>query len=260
MLLAIDIGNTNIVSGVYDGDQLTASFRIGTNREQTQDEYGMFFHLCLSMNQIERENITDIIISSVVPPLMHTIPAMCERYFGLTPLIVDYQTDIGIKNGYGIPSEVGADRLVNAAAGFKKYGGPLILVDIGTAVTFDVVSEDGVYLGGAIAPGIGISAEALFLRASKLPKIELSKPVHAIGKTTVESMQSGMVLGYIGLVDRLLEEIMAELGTTKENTTIVSTGGYAQLIAMESRFIDHTDTTMTLEGLYLIYERNKKRQ
>ena len=258
MLLAIDIGNTNIVSGVYRDGELIASFRIGTDREQTQDEYGMFFHMCLDMNGIGRKDITDIIISSVVPPLMHTIPVMCERYFDLTPLIVDYETDTGIKNGYGIPSEVGADRLVNAAAGYKKYGGPLILVDIGTAVTFDVISEDGVYLGGAIAPGIGISAEALFLRASKLPKIELSKPAHAIGKTTVESMQSGMVLGYIGLVDRVIEEIMAELGTNDENTTIVSTGGYAQLIAMESRYIRHTDTTVTLEGLYLIHERNKR--
>lgn len=258
MLLAIDIGNTNIVSGVYDDERLIASFRIGTDREQTQDEYGMFFHMCLDMNGIRREQITDIIISSVVPPLMHTIPVMCERYFKVTPLVVDYLTDIGIQNGYGIPSEVGADRLVNAAAGFHKYGGPLILVDIGTAVTFDVITKDGVYLGGAIAPGIGISAEALFMRASKLPKIELSKPTRAIGRTTVESMQSGTVLGYIGLVDRVLEEIMAELGTTKEDTTIVSTGGYAQLIAMESRYINHTDTTMTLEGLYLIHERNKK--
>ncbi len=258
MLLAIDIGNTNIVSGVYRDDTLIASFRIGTDKAKTQDEYGMFFNMCLDMNGISRDEITDVIIASVVPPLMHTIPVMCERYFGIVPIVVDYHTDIGIENGYGIPSEVGADRLVNAAAGFKKYGGPLILVDIGTAVTFDVVSKDGVYLGGAIAPGIGISSEALFMRASKLPKIELQKPERAIGKNTVESMQSGMVLGYIGLVDRLLEEIMQELGTDKENTTIVSTGGYAQLIAMESRYINHTDTTMTLEGLQMIYERNKK--
>lgn len=258
MLLAIDIGNTNIVSGVYRDETLIAMFRIGTDKTKTQDEYGMTFHMCLAMNKITPKEITDIVISSVVPPLMHTIPVMCERYFKVTPLIVDYQTDIGIRNCYGIPSEVGADRLVNAAAGYRKYGGPLILVDIGTAVTFDVITEDGAYLGGAIAPGIGISAEALFMRASKLPKIELSKPDRAIGRTTVESMQSGMVLGYIGLIDRVLEEILAELGTNREEARIVSTGGYAALIAKESRYIEETDTNLTLEGLYYIYERNKK--
>ena len=258
MLLAIDIGNTNIVSGVYDGDRLVTSFRLGADRDQTQDEYGLFYHTVLNMHKIDRDEITDIIIASVVPPLMHTIPAMCERYFGVKPLIVDTDTDIGIKNGYGNPGEVGADRLVNAVAGFKRYGGPLILVDIGTAVTFDVITEDGTYQGGAIAPGLGISAEALFMRASKLPKIELTKPEHSIGKTTIESMQAGMVIGYIGLVDRLLEEIMKELGTDADSTTIVATGGYSALIAKESRFIQKIDKNMTLEGLYLIHARHKQ--
>ena len=258
MLLAIDIGNTNIVSGIYKEGKLIATFRLGTKREQTQDEYGLYYHMALDMHKIDKKEITAIIIASVVPPLMHTIPAMCERYFGVEPLIVDYTTDIGLVNGYSIPSEVGADRLVNAVAGYNKYGGPLILVDIGTAVTFDVISKDGVYLGGAIAPGIGIAAEALFMRASKLPKIELIKPNHAIGKNTVESMQSGMVIGYIGLVDRLLSDIMGELGTTPETTTSVATGGYSALISQESRYIQKIDTNMTLEGLHLIYERNKR--
>lgn len=255
MLLAIDIGNTNIVSGIYDGEQLLTSFRLGTDRDQTQDEYGLFYHMAFNMNGIEKDQIDGIIISSVVPPLTRTIQKTCERYIGKIPMIVDYRTDIGLENAYDIPSEVGADRLANAVAGYHKYGAPLILVDIGTAVTFDVISKGGVYEGGAIAPGIGISAEALFTRASKLPKVELVKPSRVIGKNTVESMQSGLVTGYIGMIDKLLREIIKEMDT--EDVKVIATGGFSALIAQESDYIDAIDSNMTLEGLRLIYERNQ---
>lgn len=258
MLLAIDIGNTQIVSGIYDGDRLLTSFRLATERNRTSDEFGFYYEMALLQHDIHKRDIETVIISSVVPQLMHTVPSMVERFFGKEPIIVDYMTDIGLINKYEIPSEVGADRLVNAVAGFDKYGGPLILVDIGTAVTFDVITENGEYLGGAIAPGIGIASEALFLRASKLPKVELVRPDHAIGRTTVESMQSGLVNGYIGLVDRMLELIIAELDRAPDAVKVVATGGFSALIAKESKYIQTIDKNMTLEGLRLIYERIRK--
>lgn len=255
MLLAIDIGNTNIVSGIYDKEELLTSYRFSTNKDQTQDEYGLNFRMALSMHNITKDQIDGVIISSVVPPLTRTIQKMCERYIGINPMIVDHTLDLGIENHYSIPTEVGADRLVNAVAGYRKYGAPLILVDIGTAVTFDVISKGGVYEGGAIAPGIGISAEALFMRASKLPKVELIKPARVIGKSTVESMQSGLVIGYIGMIDKLLCEIIAEMET--DYVTVIATGGFSALISQESKYINAIDTNMTLEGLRIIYERNK---
>lgn len=257
MLLVIDVGNTNIVFGVYEGKKLIYDWRIATEKNRTSDEYGLLFEQIFKYHGLCPENVKDVIISSVVPTLMHTLSAMSIKYFKREPIIVGPGVKTGMNIRYDNPKEVGADRIVNAVAGFEKYGGPLIIVDFGTAITFCAISKDGDYLGGAIAPGIIISSEALFLRTAKLPKVEIAKPDTVIGKNTVNSIQSGVAYGYIGLVDYIVERMIDEMANEGEVKTVIGTGGFSSLIASESRYINEIDKLLTLDGLRIIYGRNK---
>jgi type III pantothenate kinase len=260
MLLALDVGNTNTVLGLYrlTTDELVTHWRISTLRTQTADEYGVLFLNLFAMRKIEATEISSIIISSVVPPLETTLRQVCERYFKVKPMFVEP----GIKTGMPIlvdnPAELGADRLVNGVAAFARYGGPCIVVDFGTATTFDVVSAKGEYIGGVIAPGLAISAEALFSRAARLSRVDVKKPAKIVGTNTVAHMQSGLYFGYIGLVDGILERIIKETqGQDAVVPKVIATGGLARLIVDDSRFIDTIDDMLTLDGLRLIYERNR---
>lgn len=257
MLLVIDVGNTNIVFGIYKDDELLYDWRISTLKDRTSDEYGLIFNQIFQFNGINPKDIKNVIMSSVVPPLMHTLPTMSMRYLGVDPMVVGIDLDLGINIKYDNPNEIGADRLVNAVAGYKKYGGPLIIVDVGTAITFCSISKEGDYLGGIIFPGIKISSEALFMRTAKLPKVEILKPDTVIGKTTSSSIQSGLVFGYIGMIDYMIKKMIEEMGTTKEEVKVVGTGGFSTLIASESEYICEIDKLLTLEGLKMIYERNR---
>ncbi len=271
MLLAIDVGNTNTVLGLYpleakpaaanDGApaktepaKLAAQWRISTHRAQTVDEFGVFFVNLFEMNGLSPSQVKHIIISSVVPPVDSTLRQMCEKYFHLDPLFIEP----GIKTGMPVlvdnPAELGADRLVNAIAAFERYGGPCIVVDFGTATTFDVISAKGEYLGGSIAPGLGISADALFSRAARLGRIDVKRPAKVIGTNTVTHLQSGLYYGYIGLVDGILDRMVAELGSQPK---VVATGGLARQIAPDSRFIHEIDEVLTLDGLRILFERNR---
>jgi type III pantothenate kinase len=260
MLLTLDVGNTNTVLGLYRlaPDELITHWRISTLRTQTADEYGVLFLNLFSMRKVEATEVSAIIISSVVPPLESTLRQMCERYFNLKPMFVEP----GIKTGMPIlvdnPAELGADRLVNGVAAFAKYGGPCIVVDFGTATTFDVISAKGEYLGGVIAPGLAISAEALFARAARLSRVDVKKPAKVVGTNTVAHIQSGLYYGYLGLVDGILERMLNETrGPDSPAPKIIATGGLARLIVDDSRFIDTIDDMLTLDGLRLIYERNR---
>lgn len=257
MLLVIDVGNTNIVFGVYEGDQLLYDWRIATERDRTSDEYGLLFDQTFKIHKIDVNDLENVIISSVVPPLMHTLPAMSKKYLGIDPIVVGPGVKTGMNIKYDNPKEVGADRIVNAVGAYEKYGGPLIIVDFGTAITFCAVSEEGEYLGGAITPGIKISSEALFLRTAKLPKVEIAKPEKIIAKNTINSIQAGVVYGYIGMVDHIIDKMIEELGEKPENVKVVSTGGFSSLISSESKHINVIDKFLTLDGLRIIYERNK---
>lgn len=255
MLLVIDIGNTNTSLGVFEGEKLSAHWRLTTARSRTIDEWGVHARNLFALAELDFKSINAIAIASVVPPLNFTLKRMAETYFGLTPLFIDDTVDTGVPILYEPPSDVGADRIVDAVAAIRKYGAPCIVVDFGTATTFDAINSKGEYLGGVIAPGITISSDALFERAAKLPRVEIRRPTRVTGSTTVEAMQSGLYHGYVGLVDGILKKMIDELGGSPK---VVATGGLAPLIARGSEFIETVDETLTLEGLRLVYERTRE--
>jgi type III pantothenate kinase len=254
MLLAVDIGNTNVTLGVFEGEQLRATWRMATDINQMGDEYAAILLTLLAQQGLKTSDITEAAVCSVVPPLVSTFEDLLRRYFQVTPLVVRAGVKTGVRITYPNPREIGADRIVNAAAANHLYKGPVIVVDMGTGTTFDIVDGDGDFIGGVIAPGIGIAAQALYTRTAALPRVELVPPEKAIGTTTISAMQSGIVYGYIGLVEGLLRRVQSEL---KEKALVVATGGYAGLIADGTILIDEVNPDITLIGLRLIYQMNK---
>lgn len=254
MLLAIDIGNTNVTLGVFVGEELRATWRLATDIHQMADEYAALLFNLLRYQGLEVSDIKEIALCSVVPPLLRAFDDLSQRYFHTAPLVVGPGVKTGVRILMDNPREVGTDRIVNTAAAHYLYRGPLIIIDLGTATTFDIVSKEGDYLGGAIAPGIIIAAEALYTQTAALPRVELVPPKKAIGNNTITAMQSGIVFGYVGLIEGMVTRIQRELG---EKATVVATGGYAGLIAGETTVINHINPDLTLIGLRLIYQMNK---
>ncbi len=263
MLLVLDVGNTNTVLGVFEPTptehgavhygRLIANWRVSTTKTQTVDEYGVLFRNLFAMSGLDVGSVQGAVVSSVVPPLDSTLREVCERYFHSRPLFIEPGVKTGMPVHYDNPAEVGADRIVNSVAAFEKFGGPCIVVDFGTATTFDVVSRKGEYMGGVITPGIGVSADALFERTARLPRVDIRKPPRVLATNTVNSVQSGLYYGYLGLIDGILERLIAELG---DDVTVVATGGLASLMGGGSKYIREIDDLLTLEGLRIIFERN----
>ena len=254
MIFTMDIGNTNIKTGLFDGGQLVHYWRVSTNKINTSDEFGMLFEQLFAHDGVSFSEVEGIIISSVVPTINFTIEHMCRDYFNLTPMFVVPGVRTGINIRYENPRELGSDRIANAVSAYTEYGGPVIYIDFGTATTFGVVDADGAFLGGCICPGIKLASEALGTGTAKLPRFELARPERVIGRTTLTNLQSGMYYGYVGLVTHLVKKIKQELGCEAK---VVATGGMAQMIADESRVIDHVDGLLTLKGLRLIWDRNQ---
>jgi type III pantothenate kinase len=254
MLFAIDVGNTNITLGLYDGVKLGPRWRLATNHDRMPDEYGILILELFRHSGIDVGQVSAIALASVVPPLTGTLEQACVAYLGRAPLVIDAGIKTGVRVRYDDPSQVGADRVVDAAAVHQLYGGPACVVDFGTATTFDAISAEGDYLGGAIAPGIAIAADALFQRTAKLPRVDLQRPPSAIGKNTVNSLQSGLLFGYVGLVEGMVARFRAELGPEMK---VIGTGGLAELIARETHAIDILAPWLTLDGLRIIYELNR---
>ena len=257
MLLAVDIGNTNITIGVFDGSKMKATWRVATGVHRMPDEYASLILHLFEHEGIAASKITDTILCSVVPPLTGVFEEMCRHYLKVSPILVEAGVKTGVRISMDNPKEVGADRIVNAVAAHQLYGGAVIVIDLGTATTFDAVSKEGDYLGGAIAPGIAIATEALFARTAVLPRVELTHPKRAIGRNTVAAMQSGIVFGYAGLIEGIVARIKEELGGKAK---VVATGGYAELLARETPAIDEVNPDLTLIGLRLIYEMNKAKE
>ena len=252
MLFAIDVGNTNTVLGVFEQTKLLAHWRLSTLHEQTVDEWGILTRNLFSLEKLDPTGITGIIIASVVPPLDSVLEEVAQRYFHMPAVFVRANGSPGIPVRYDPPSDVGADRIVNGVAAFEKYGGPCIVVDFGTAITFDAISAEGEYIGGVIAPGLGIAAEALFERAARLPRVNIRQPRSVIETTTVGSMQSGLYYGFLGLVDGILKRMLDQMGS---NCQVVATGGQADLMVSGSQYIRQTDDLLTLEGLRILWNR-----
>ncbi|PLR78920.1 pantothenate kinase [Bacillus sp. V3-13] len=253
LIFVFDIGNTNMVLGVFAGDELKHHWRIETNRSKTEDEYGMLIKALFQHEKLSFSDIDGIIISSVVPPIMFVLERMCQKYFNLKPLVVGPGIKTGLNIKYENPREVGADRIVNAVAAIHEYGSPLIIVDFGTATTYCYINERKQYMGGAIAPGISISTEALYSKAAKLPRIEIVRPDEIIGKNTVAAMQAGIFYGYVGQVEGIVKRMKLH---SRQDPLVIATGGLANLIAKESEIINIIDPFLTLKGLQLIYKRN----
>ena len=255
MLLAVDVGNTNIVLGLFHKDELKMSWRISTDKNKSADELGILIAQLFEYNKLSLEMVSDVIISSVVPSIMYSLQHMSLKYCKCEAIVIGPGIKTGMNVKYDNPKQVGADRIVNAVAGYKKYGGPLIIVDFGTATTFCAITEDFKYLGGTIAPGIKISSDALYQNAAKLTKVELVKPDRVICKNTTESIQSGVLLGYVGLVEYIVKRMKKELKAP--NAKVIATGGLASMISEETDCIDHIDRLLTLEGLLYIYKLNR---
>src|SRR5438445_4047031 len=253
MLLALDAGNTNVTIGVYEADRLIAHWRLRTVHDQTADEWGVLLRNLFHLSGLDTGKVDGIIIASVVPPIDAALALMAERYFEMEPTFVTHETDTGLRICYDDPREVGADRLVNGVAALHKYGGPCVVVDLGTAITFDAISANAEYLGGIIAAGIGISIDALYARTARLPRVDFREPEKLIGTNTVGSVQSGLYYGALGMIDSIVERLMQELGA---QTKVIATGGQARLISRGSRYLKVIDENLTLEGLEILWNRN----